>query len=251
MVRLLHTDRYIYINIHTYIYICIHTYVYTYVSYRYRYIHVYLYIYMCRDNTSIFICEEIYQSLYRLCYTHLCIHTYMHTEPCMRSEGHVATLCGYPAPCTNLMARGEPESLGVPDHLEKERPQFETSLRAGVFLPVSTLPVGSYHTPVLGYPTLWLWDPNSKTRYPQKGVWYKPTGMIYVILTTLDSWSSATGSPTVCKCLAFWALVEPAPIGFNEPQYVTPQVGPNGTLTRILDQPKAQYRGLSKTPISD
>ena len=26
------------------------------------------------------------------------------------------------------------------------------------------LPVGSYHTPFLGYPTLWFWDPNPKIR---------------------------------------------------------------------------------------
>ena len=39
------------------------------------------------------------------------------------------------------------------------------------------LPVGSYHTPFLGYPTLWFWDPNPKIRQPKKGVWYKPTGI--------------------------------------------------------------------------
>ena len=28
-----------------------------------------------------------------------------------------------------------------------------------------TLPVGSYNTPFLGYPTSWFWDPNPKIRY--------------------------------------------------------------------------------------
>ena len=30
--------------------------------------------------------------------------------------------------------------------------------------PASSVPVGSYHTPFLGYPTLWLWDPYPKIR---------------------------------------------------------------------------------------
>ena len=50
-----------------------------------------------------------------------------------------------------------------------------TPVASGAFAttqaPLRPLPVGSYHTPFLVYPTLWFWDPNSKIRQPKKGVW--------------------------------------------------------------------------------
>ena len=40
------------------------------------------------------------------------------------------------------------------------------------------LPVGSYHTPFLGYLILRLGSKNHKVGYPKKGVWYEPTGNV-------------------------------------------------------------------------
>ena len=40
---------------------------------------------------------------------------------------------------------------------------------------VLDVPVGSYHTPALGYTTLWLSDPKPKIGQPSKALWYQPT----------------------------------------------------------------------------
>ena len=63
----------------------------------------------------------------------------------------------------DLQSPHGPEALQGPERPHKHRMQ---NMISGIplLLGLQTIPVGSYHTRVLVYPTLWFWDPNPKIR---------------------------------------------------------------------------------------